>query len=1291
MPEGLSALPTALGRLEAVMAAGEPVERLRELGAPRFVGLLVRTQARRLVRMGPQVGAVGPADLLRVAQRAAEAGVVPIATPVAVRRTLDDAARELRRARAWRRDRALWWQPLPGRTARERLWRSLQEALGRAVPPGAGTLAERRWRLVPELLPATLCTRLFRRLERRYLARDLDLTPGRVGAGVKRARTDEVRLLTGYERDVLERVPDLAVLVQWCLEGLAPALAAQVPERELFAPRAVMLARYPAPSAGFRAHFDNPGGARDNGRVLSCVLYLNPADRACAGGALALWRPGAGAAAAADRVTEVGSGSLVVFDARAVRHEVRPLAAGAPRWSIAVWLNETPYEALRLPSLPRLSVTEVLLPVETPPLAAGRMLRHELDDGPTGRIVVAVAGRRCRAGIVTTVAGEGTRLIPWCRHHLEVGFEHLVLVFDDLDDPGETATAAALREHFPTARLTVWSSAALRAERWRSLAVETGLEELLPAAEEGASPQAVASRQALNATAALRAARTDELGGAPLDWLVHLDGDELFHFHGRGRGGEEAGQHFSCLAQDGIGRVRYLNHELLLPARRGAPLRFKRSPRLAAARLGSAGWARLAADLRMGPDERRPYFHGYRNGKAAVAVACGRAAAGVHGWSTSSATQSRLLAGPSVLHFHFACLERLTRKLLAMAAQPEGGRRQLFEPCRTEIEALALVRSLLASGADRRQIRDHLRQHRDTLAGFTPEEEEILDEAGLLLRPELTWPLPVDEAGSDGGGPGVARKRGPVAVERDRPVPRVRTVGVLGGGTAGHLAALALRRKLPELEVTLIESPEVPVIGVGEATTPLMPQFLHADLGLGARQLFDAVRPTLKLGIRFDWDLHGGGSFNYPFGPLHLLEPILYDGGLDGVSLWSLMMAAGKVPFLAGGPGEGPLAPGVAVAYHLDNGPFVAWLRRIAGRLGVRRVECTIAGVRTTADGGRVTGLRAEDGRHFAFDLYLDCSGFGSRLLGEALGSPFLSYADSLFTDAAILATAPHGGRLAPYTRAEKMPAGWCWTTPQRREDRLGHVFSSRFSSEEDAWRELQRRHPGARRLGVVHFRSGRRREFWKGNVAALGNAYGFVEPLESTALHMLIRQVGELVRALSADGSPGRREELNRRVGGWWDYLAWFLALHYRFDARPATPFWRACAGEVDISRYGELVEAFEASGPLSGNGPGKAIRDAPDPLWGPEGIDLILLGQRRPQRLPRPGLSRVEWRRRVRSWRSLVARAPSQSSLLRRIEVEPAALGTLERAFREHGAAFPVETAAAWPGFRWRKIGLS
>jgi len=548
----------------------------------------------------------------------------------------------------------------------------------------------------------------------------------------------------------------------------------------------------------------------------------------------------------------------------------------------------------------------------------------------------------------------------------------------------------------------------------------------------------------------------------------------------------------------------------------------------------------------------------------------------------------------------------------------------------------------------------------------------ILEERGFL----------VEEAAREAAGG--EHQAAPVTVEEPAGRPfRPATVGIVGGGTAGYLAALALRRAHPELAITLIESPDVPIIGVGEATTPLLPQFLHADLGLDVHRLFREVRPTLKLGIRFEWG--AGDGFSYPFGTLDLVATLVHESSLEGASFAGLLMAAGSLPLIpeASGVRSGL---GTEVAYHLDNRRFAAYLARRAAEAGVEHLEATVDRVELAPDEEEVTALHTRDGRRLAFDLYVDCSGFRSLVMGEALGSPFVSYERSLFTDGALVGAAPHDGPLLPHTVATTREAGWSWRIPQPEENHLGSVFSSAFTTAEQAEEELRAAHGGlGASLGqvrVLRFRPGRRRHFWTGNVVALGNAYGFVEPLESTALHLLIRQILLLVDFLPLPEDPGvhaeRQARLDRLVADHWDYVAWFLALHFKLNRRLDTPFWRACREEVDVSRHGELIEAFRERGPLSvraegANGsPGAETEFRyPDPLWGPEGIDTLLLGQGVPCPLPEPAEPRKAYRERLGRLRSLARQALPAGEGLRLLAERPELLEAFAESFRRRGPA--------------------
>jgi tryptophan halogenase len=453
-------------------------------------------------------------------------------------------------------------------------------------------------------------------------------------------------------------------------------------------------------------------------------------------------------------------------------------------------------------------------------------------------------------------------------------------------------------------------------------------------------------------------------------------------------------------------------------------------------------------------------------------------------------------------------------------------------------------------------------------------------------------------------------------------------VCVLGGGTAGYFSALALRKWFPDLRITIVESSKIPIIGVGEATTPPLLPFLHNFLGLDIEALYRQVRPTWKLGIRFDWGNRGG--FNYPFTWGKVAQAHAYDGYIERASLGSMLMTANRVPVFRR---EGELISAldkVRFAYHLDNRPFVEFLREGARAANIEHYDAIIADALTTTgpDGEPVVECLVTDGgERLEFDFYVDCSGFRSVLMDKALGSPYIDYTSSLVCDRAVVAGVPHDGTINGFTLAETMDHGWCWSVPMHEENHRGYVYSSEFVSEDEAIAEMQAKNPRMSTPRVIEFGSGRREHFWRGNTVAIGNSYGFVEPLESTALHMAIIQVTRLVRLLDSErvGTDDHdRDHLNRRIGAHWDFLRWFLAIHYRFNGKLDTPFWRHCRQHVDISGLEDVVDDFRENGPLSGRGWERPA----DAIFGSGGIDIMLLGQDVPT-VAQPATDREAWER--------------------------------------------------------------
>ncbi|MFI4860952.1 MAG: tryptophan 7-halogenase [Phycisphaerales bacterium JB063] len=451
---------------------------------------------------------------------------------------------------------------------------------------------------------------------------------------------------------------------------------------------------------------------------------------------------------------------------------------------------------------------------------------------------------------------------------------------------------------------------------------------------------------------------------------------------------------------------------------------------------------------------------------------------------------------------------------------------------------------------------------------------------------------------------------------------------VLGGGSAGFLAAITLAKKVPGLKVRVVRSPSIGVIGVGEGTTAAFPRHLFNYLGLDAADFYRTVQPTWKLGIRCIWG--SGPDFFYPFAeefarPIEGLtkKPGFYDApeGTNWLGPTSALMAKGKV-FARQPDGKPDL--NTPHAFHIENELLVGYLEKTARSLQVEILDATVTSVETgptRASGREETGVAAlvlDSGERLESDLYVDASGFRSTLLGEALGVGRVSYRDSLFCDRAVIGRWERTEEPTPaYTTAETMDHGWAWQIEHERWINRGYVFSSAFTSDDEAEAELRRKNPkltGDTR--VVGFDSYRLETMWSGNVVGIGNASGFVEPLEATALQAICVQCSTLADVL-ADSSRGPTASLvshyNRYNTTQWDDIRDFLSIHFRYNDRLETDFWKACRADVALHGAQKMVDFYEENGPstlLAG------LLLAPSNSFGFQGYYSMLAGQRVPCR---------------------------------------------------------------------------
>lgn len=416
----------------------------------------------------------------------------------------------------------------------------------------------------------------------------------------------------------------------------------------------------------------------------------------------------------------------------------------------------------------------------------------------------------------------------------------------------------------------------------------------------------------------------------------------------------------------------------------------------------------------------------------------------------------------------------------------------------------------------------------------------------------------------------------------------IRSIGILGGGAAGYLTALTLRHHLPGCQVTLIESSGIPGLIVGESTTDHVLSLLHDTLGISAEEFFQEVRPTWKLGVRFHWGQPGAAPFYYGFVEPGVLEGHLLKGDVN-LNLSTMLMDAGKslLNKEPGTDGRYQVAPqlrNMIYGYQFDNTAFVRFLKKKALASGVVHLDTVIEESVPDSKGEELSHLITEDGQRLVYDLYVDCSGFRSELMGKAMQSPYISYEKNFYTDTAVVAAVPHQGTMEPVTSLHTMDHGWQWDIPLEHDLRVGYVFGSDFCTEEEAVAELERKYPQMGPTSTVRFRCGRHQDFWKGNVVAIGNAYGFAEPMQGVALQLIIMQIRAMVNHLPVgDADWADPKTLNEIVGGQLDHARYMLAMQFKYNYLRDTPFWRHCRAETDLGYLRPLLEFFRERGPFS------------------------------------------------------------------------------------------------------------
>ena len=426
--------------------------------------------------------------------------------------------------------------------------------------------------------------------------------------------------------------------------------------------------------------------------------------------------------------------------------------------------------------------------------------------------------------------------------------------------------------------------------------------------------------------------------------------------------------------------------------------------------------------------------------------------------------------------------------------------------------------------------------------------------------------------------------------------PPVRVV-VAGGGTAGWIAAMALARQLGRLvEVTLVESEAIGTIGVGEATIPTVRSF-HELLRSDERAFMAATQASFKLGITFD-DWGGlGDRYIHSFGTTgagtwvadfqHFWLEARAQGAVEPIGAFCLEHEAAEHGRFAKDVGS-PLN----YAYHLDAGLYAQFLRRVAETEGARRVEGKIARVEQHGESGDVTALVLESGERIEGDLFIDCTGFRGLLIGRTLEVGFEDWGHWLPTNSALAVQTESVADAVPYTRTIAHHAGWQWRIPLHHRVGNGNVFCSEFMAEDEARALLLGSVEGKvlTEPRLIRYATGKRQQMWQNNVIAMGLSSGFVEPLESTSIHLIMTAVTRLIQQFPFGPiAPEQRVRYNRLADAEIDGVRDFVILHYKLTEREDSPFWRRMQA-MDIpdtlaerlTLFAERGEAWQAADEL-------------------------------------------------------------------------------------------------------------
>ena len=438
----------------------------------------------------------------------------------------------------------------------------------------------------------------------------------------------------------------------------------------------------------------------------------------------------------------------------------------------------------------------------------------------------------------------------------------------------------------------------------------------------------------------------------------------------------------------------------------------------------------------------------------------------------------------------------------------------------------------------------------------------------------------------------------------------IRRVVIAGGGTAGWMAAAALSKTLGKLlDITLVESDEIATVGVGEATIPTLVTF-HRLLDISEQEFMAATQATFKLGISFEnWRdvnqdyIHSFGSTgkdHWTAGFQHFWLKGRERGLAGDYGDYCLELKAA----LAGRFAHLPRG-GMNYAFHMDAGLYAGFLRRFSEGHGVQRIEGRIVDVQADSSGSQIRSLRLASGIELEADLFIDCTGFRGLLIGQTLGVEYEDWSQWLHCDRAVAVQTRSTGPAVPFTRSIAREAGWQWRIPLQHRVGNGLVYSSRHLDDAEATQALLGDIEGETltTARVIRFQPGQRRQTWRGNCVAIGLSSGFLEPIESTSIHLIQRGIVRLLQMFPAAGiCQADIDEYNQQTRTEIEHIRDFIILHYHVTDRQDTPFWRGCRDMEVPASLRHRIDLFRESG---------RVFRVPNELFAENSWIQVMLGQ--------------------------------------------------------------------------------